>query len=219
MSNHASPADGPEAEHVAGGGAATSAGARGWRQALAIAGVLLPAVAVLGVLAFGFTREARYIASPLLGRPAPAFILPLLDGGVLRLEDLRGKVVVLNFWASWCPPCRAEARALEAVWRKHRDLGVVLVGANIQDQDADARAFVEEFAITYPNGVDRGSKIAIDYGVWGLPETFIIGREGRIIYKHVGGVAGETLAGKLEKVLRGVESPSEGRGDYRPVLR
>jgi cytochrome c biogenesis protein CcmG/thiol:disulfide interchange protein DsbE len=181
--------------------------------------IILPLLAVLGLLAYGFTREPRYIPTPLLAKAAPSFALPLFDGTVLRLEDLRGKVVFLNFWASWCPPCRAEARTLEAAWQEYKDQGVVFVGANIQDKEADARAFLEEFAITYPNGIDRGSKIAIDYGVWGLPETFIIDREGRIVYKHVGALDWHTLSGKLDEALRGVASASEGRGDYRPVQR
>lgn len=108
---------------------------------------------------------------------------------------------------------------LEAAWQRYKDQGVVFVGANIQDKEPDARAFLEEFAITYPNGIDRGSKIAIDYGVWGLPETFIIDREGRIVYKHVGALGWSTVTGKLDEALRGTVSASEGCGDYRSVQR
>lgn len=106
---------------------------------------------------------------------------------------------------------------LEAAWQKYKDADVVFVGANIQDQDASAREFLKEFGITYPNGVDRGSRIAIDYGVWGLPETFIIDRTGRITYKHVGAIAWPTLTSKLDEALQGVVSPSEGKGDYRSI--
>jgi cytochrome c biogenesis protein CcmG/thiol:disulfide interchange protein DsbE len=187
------------------------------RRVLLAAGVLLPVVAILVLLGYGFTREPKYIPSPLLAKPAPPFTLPLFEGGVLRLEDLRGKVVFLNFWASWCPPCRAEARTLEAAWQKYKAQDVVFVGVNIQDKEPDARGFLEEFGITYPNGIDRGSKTAIDYGVWGLPETFIIDREGRIAYKHVGALGWQTITSKLDEALRGVVSAAEGRGDYRPV--
>jgi cytochrome c biogenesis protein CcmG/thiol:disulfide interchange protein DsbE len=179
--------------------------------------VLVPGAAVLAALGYGVTREARYIPTPFLAKPAPAFALTLFDGTTLRLEDLRGKVVFLNFWASWCPPCRAEARTLEAAWQKYRGEGVVFVGASIQDNETDARAFLEEFGITYPNGIDRGSRIAISYGVWGLPETFIIDTRGRITYKHVGALGWATLTAKLDEALRGIVSASEGRGDYRPT--
>lgn len=188
-----------------------------WRRWIAVVGIMVPTAAVLALLAYGFTRDPKYIPTPLIARPATPFTLTLFDGTVLRLEDLRGKVIFLNFWASWCPPCRAEARPLEAAWQTYRDQGVVFVGVNIQDQEEAARAFLEEFGITYPNGMDPGGKIAIDYGVWGLPETFFIDPEGRITYKHVGALGWPTITAKLDEALRGVMSASEGRGDYRPV--
>ncbi|MGH7396711.1 MAG: TlpA family protein disulfide reductase [Candidatus Rokuibacteriota bacterium] len=189
------------------------------RRVVLTVAILVPAMAVLGLLAWGFTREAKFIPTPLLAKPAPTFSLTLFDGTVLRLEDLRGKVVFLNFWASWCPPCRAEARLLEAAWRGRRGQGVVFVGINIQDKEEAARRFLEEFDVTYPNGMDPGSKIAIDYGVWGLPETFIIDREGRVTYKHVGGIEVDTVVAKLDEALRGVVSTAEGQGEYQSVQR
>jgi cytochrome c biogenesis protein CcmG/thiol:disulfide interchange protein DsbE len=170
---------------------------------------------VLALLAYGFTTEPRYIPTPFLAKPAPSFTLTLFDGTVLRLDDLRGKVVFLNFWASWCPPCRAEARMLEAAWQKYKDQGVLFLGVNIQDQEESARAFIDEFGVTYPNGLDRGSRIAIDYGVWGLPETFFIDRDGRITYKHVGALGWTTITAKLDEARRGVVSAAEGRGEYQ----
>ncbi|MGH7386141.1 MAG: TlpA family protein disulfide reductase [Candidatus Rokuibacteriota bacterium] len=199
--------------HCWGGDAAMS------RRVVLTVAILVPAMAVLGLLAWGFTREAKFIPTPLLAKPAPTFSLTLFDGTVLRLEDLRGKVVFLNFWASWCPPCRAEARLLEAAWRGRRGQGVVFVGINIQDKEEAARRFLEEFDVTYPNGMDPGSKIAIDYGVWGLPETFIIDREGRVTYKHVGGIEVDTVVAKLDEALRGVVSTAEGQGEYQSVQR
>ena len=185
-----------------------------WKKLLVVFAVVVP---IIALLAFGFTREAREIPSPIIGRQAPEFSLTLFDGKTLNSTELRGKVVFLNFWASWCPPCRAEARMLEAAWQKYKDQEVVFVGANIQDQDANAREFLREFGVTYPNGVDRGSRIAIDYGVWGLPETFIIDRTGRITYKHVGGIGWPTLTARLDEALQGVASASEGKGDYRTI--
>jgi len=187
----------------------------GRRRLIVAAAILLPAAAFLGLLAYGLTTEPKYIVTPFIAKPAPLFTLPRFDGGSLRLEELRGKAVFLNFWASWCPPCRAEARALEAAWQKHKGEGVVFVGVNMQDKEPDARAFLEEFGITYPNVIDHGSRVAIDYGVWGLPETFFIDREGRITYKHVGALGWQTITTKLGEALQGVVSAAEGRGDYQ----
>lgn len=103
---------------------------------------------------------------------------------------------------------------LEAAWRTHRDQDVVFLGVNIQDKEDSARAFLDEFGVTYANGMDRGARIAIDYGVWGLPETFFIDPEGRITYKHVGALGRETVTAKLEQAKRGVVSAAEGRGEY-----
>ncbi|MBI4636672.1 MAG: redoxin domain-containing protein, partial [Candidatus Rokubacteria bacterium] len=88
-------------------------------------------------------------------------------------------------------------------------------GVNIQDKEESARAFLEEFGITYPNGLDRGSRIAIEYGVWGLPETFFIDRGGRITYKHVGALGWETITTKVEEAMQGMVSTTEGRGEYQ----
>ncbi|MGH7771237.1 MAG: TlpA family protein disulfide reductase [Candidatus Binatia bacterium] len=170
---------------------------------------------IVGLLAYGFTRDARYIRSPLIARRAPPFTLTLFDGRTVRLEDFRGKVVFLNFWASWCPPCRAEARTLEAAWQRYKDREVVFLGVNIQDREEDARLFLQEFGITYLNGRDASAKIAIGYGVWGLPETFFIDREGRITFKQVGALGLPIITAKLDESLQGIVSAKEGRGDYR----
>lgn len=179
--------------------------------------VVLVVGALAGLLAYGFTRDARYIRSPLMGRQAPPLALTLLDGETIRLEDLRGKAVFLNFWASWCPPCRAEARTLEEAWQRYKERDVVFLGVNIQDREEDARAFMQEFGITYLNGRDITGKIAIDYGVWGIPETFLIDRQGRITYKHAGALGIATITAKLEEALQGIVSAQEGRGEYRSV--
>lgn len=185
------------------------------RRLLVASAILLPAVAVLALLASGFGREPRYIESPMLGRTAPPFSLALFDGRRLRLEDLRGQVVFLNFWASWCPPCRAEAPALEAAWQRARAQGVVFLGISTQDEEDRARGFLDEFGITYPNGRDPGGRIAIDYGVWGLPEAFLIGPDGRITYKHIGTLGADLIAAKLDEARRGIVSIAQGRGEYQ----
>ena len=172
---------------------------------------------VVGLLAYGFTRDSRYIQSPLIAKRAPSLTLTLFDGKVIRLEDFRSKVVFLNFWASWCVPCRAEAKTLEAAWQKYKNRGVVFLGIDIQDKEEDAQAFMKEFGITYLNGRDASGKIAVDYGVWGIPESFFIDRQGQITYKHVGEIGAQTIAAKLDEALRGTVSVQEGKGEYRSV--
>lgn len=167
--------------------------------------------AVVGLLAYGFTTDPRKIPSTLVGGVAPDFEFRLLDGSVMRLSDYRGRVVFLNFWASWCPPCRAEAPLLEFTWRQVKDRGVIFLGVNIQDTEQGAQRFIEEFGITYPNGRDPQSRIAINYGVYGIPETFFIDREGRITYKHIGALGAEILGRKLVEASRGIVT-AEGRG-------
>ena len=186
----------------------------GWKRLLIIAFIVIPLV---WLLAYGFTRDPRYIYSPLIARQATPFRLTLFDGRTIGLEDLRGKAVFLNFWASWCPPCRAEARTLEAAWQKYKGQDVIFLGVNIQDRDEDARAFLKEFGITYLNGWDPTGRVAVDYGVWGIPETFFIDREGRITFKQVGALGMSTITAKTDEALRGIVSTEEGRGEYRSV--
>lgn len=185
-----------------------------WRKLVI---TLLAVIPLVWLLAYGFSRDPRYIPSPLVARPAPNFSLTLFDGKKLRLEELRGKTVFLNFWASWCPPCRAEAREIEAIWRRLKDKDVIFVGIDIQDKEQDARAFLKEFGITYPNGRDDSGKIAIDYGVWGIPETFFIDPQGRITYKHVGTLGEAIIVAKLNEAQRGIVSAKEGKGSYQPI--
>jgi len=171
----------------------------------------------VGLLAYGFTRDSRYIQSPLIAKQALSFTLTLFNGGTLTLKDLHGKAVLLNFWASWCVPCRAEARTLESAWQKYKDQGVVFLGVNIEDKEADARAFMKEFGITYLNGRDASGKIAVDYGVWGIPETFFIDPQRRITYKHAGEIRAPTIIAKLNEAVRGIVSAEEGKSDSRSV--
>lgn len=167
--------------------------------ALIAVAVSLPVVALL---AFGFTRNPRAIPSPLVGRPAPAFTLPLFDGAKLESVSLRGKILVVNFWASWCyPACYEEAPGLRRTWERYRGRGVVVIGVNIQDHAEPAREFLRRFGHTFPNGIDGTGRISIDFGVYGVPETFIVDRRGIIVGKYAGAVPEPWLAEHIERLL------------------
>ena len=160
-------------------------------------------VPVLVLLAYGFKTDPREIPSPLLGRPAAAFSLTTFAGSPLSLEDLRGKVVMLNFWASWCvPACYDEAPALERAWQAYRDKGVTVVGVDIQDKEEAARQFLSRFEHSFPNAPDSRGRVAVDYGVYGVPETFFIDRKGRVRFKHVGALTDDIARRHLDTLLK-----------------
>jgi cytochrome c biogenesis protein CcmG/thiol:disulfide interchange protein DsbE len=185
-----------------------------WRRLIITMLVIVP---ILGLLAYGFQRDARYITSPLMAKPAAPFSITLFDGRKLTLNDLHGKAVFLNFWASWCPPCREEAKDLEAAWLRVKDKNMVFIGVALQDTDENSQAFLKEFQVSYPNGKDDSGKIAVDYGTWGIPESFFIDPQGRITYKHVGGIRAALVVTKLDEALKGIVSAKEGQGDYQSV--
>ena len=170
-----------------------------WKKAL----IPLACVPLIILLAYGFRTDPKAIPSPLVEKAAPGFRIAIYDGDDLFLAGLKGKPVVLNFWASWCyPACYEEAPLLEATWRKYKEQGLMMVGVDIQDKEANAREFMGRFGFTFPNGPDPGSKISIDYGVYGVPETFFIDRQGRITYKHVGGLTPELIEEQVRAILK-----------------
>lgn len=133
---------------------------------------------------------------------APAFTLPGLDGDEpISLRDFRGKIVVLNVWASWCLPCRKEAPALQAAWEDYRAQGVQFLGSNYQDDRDAARGFVREFGITYPSVFDPSGRLAADYGFFGLPSTFVIDGSQRIRFQFTGYLTAPRLREALDEVL------------------
>ena len=131
---------------------------------------------------------------------APPFDLTLFNQESLSLADLDGKVVVLNFWASWCPPCRFEMPDFEAAWKEYRDEGVVFVGIAVSDSEEDARSFAEETGVTYPIGLDGEGVTSVAYEVTSLPTTVFIDREGRIARRLVN----RANMGALKIFLRGL---------------
>src|SRR6266542_2008492 len=135
---------------------------------------------VTGLLTLVAFRLYQAQAGQVSTGKAPDFTLALYDGNAFRLSEQRGKVVMIDFWASWCIPCREEARRLEALWQAYRDHGVGLVGIAYADTDKEARAFINEFGITYPNGPDLGTRIAQAYRIRGVPETFFVDKCGRV---------------------------------------
>ncbi|HEY7651415.1 MAG TPA: TlpA disulfide reductase family protein [Methylomirabilota bacterium] len=163
----------------------------------------LAVVPLLVLLGYGFRTDPREIPSPLLGKPASPFALTTFDGKPISLDSLRGQVVVVNFWASWCiPACYDEAPSLERAWQAYRDRGVVLVGVNIQDKEEPARRFLTQFGHTFPNAPDPSGRVSVDYGVYGVPETFFIDREGQVRFKKVGSVTDEIMKEHVEKLLK-----------------
>jgi cytochrome c biogenesis protein CcmG/thiol:disulfide interchange protein DsbE len=164
---------------------------------------LIPALGFVLLLATGFGRDPRELPSELVGKPAPAFSLPILGGdGRVDLASLRGQVVVVNFWASWCLACREEHPHLLAAWERYRERGVVLVGIDYQDTEDAALAYAAEMGGDWPLVTDPRSRTAIEYGVYGVPETFVIAPDGTITAKKVGAVTYDWLTTEIEAALR-----------------
>jgi cytochrome c biogenesis protein CcmG/thiol:disulfide interchange protein DsbE len=165
---------------------------------------------VLGVGWIAVSRVDNPIAgssappNPQVGFTAPGFTLDSLTGQPIALSDLRGKVVVLNLWASWCPPCRAEMPALNAIYQKLRDQGLVVLGVNTtyQDDETSARAAIRDWGLTFPIVFDRDGATSRQYRVQAMPTTFFIGRDGVIRDIVFGGPMSEALiASKIEKLI------------------
>ena len=151
-----------------------------WRIA-AMGASAVVVVAFLALMAWGIlNNESVTSRSGILrvGKPAPDFTLPLLDGGELALSQYQGRPVVINFWASWCPPCRAEMPDFQEMWEEMRGEDVVFVGIALGESERSARAFAETTGVTYPLGLDETGRISRDYRVTSLPTTVLIDREG-----------------------------------------
>jgi cytochrome c biogenesis protein CcmG/thiol:disulfide interchange protein DsbE len=157
---------------------------------------------LLGLLVWKIVNQDKNEARK--NHPAPAFSLPRLDtSGDLSLASLKGKAVVLNFWASWCAPCRDEAPALERAWDAYRKRGVVIVGVDQEDLTTDARTFARKYGMTYPLVHDGPGRLEGTYGLTGRPETFFINRNGKLVGPHViGRVSENQLAEGIHAAMR-----------------
>jgi cytochrome c biogenesis protein CcmG/thiol:disulfide interchange protein DsbE len=134
--------------------------------------------------------------------PAPDFDIPLYGSDVhFRLSDHRGQGVVINFWASWCHPCREEMPVLEEGWRTYKDRGIAFIGANVSDSEEKAAAFLREIGVTYPNGPDPGGEVSALYHLSGLPETFFVTPDGVVAQRVIGGVTAEGLSEAVDAIL------------------
>lgn len=153
-------------------------------------------LALLAIVAMGLRRAQQGTVQP--GDEIPDFTLTLFDGytyegkSQVSFAELRGKVVVINFWASWCKPCEQEAADMEAAWRSYQPGGqVVFLGADYVDTEPEARGYLQKFDITYPNGPDLGTKISQFFRIKGVPETYFIDQQGKLVYVQVGPFSSE----------------------------
>jgi len=170
------------------------------RKVALVVGLLL-LLGFLGVVAVNLQNPE---STDLAGRKAPDFTLTLFDQfeqDEISLSELRGQVVLVNFWASWCVECYKEADLLEEAWRDYRDDGVVFIGVDYLDTEKEGLAYMEKYNITYPSGPDIGDKISQDYAITGVPETFIIDKDGNIAHVQIGPISRAELYGLLDRLL------------------
>ena len=174
-----------------------------WR-ALALALLLLGGLWAWAARVPGSQAEAGRMPSPREGFPAPVFSLPSLDGSPVALADQRGSVVIVNVWASWCGPCRAEMPAIQEIYQARREAGlqVLAVNSTVQDSAAKARAFVQEIGVSLPVLLDEAGEVTSLYRVRALPTTFVIDRKGVIRTVIFGGpVSATVLQTKVDELL------------------
>lgn len=157
---------------------------------MAIGGALL-----LGALALALIPPAE------ANEQAPNFTAPALDGSTLTLADYRGKTVILNFWASWCPPCRAEMPGLYQYYREHQDEGLVMIAVNVGESRDIAEAFIQENGFDFPVALDPYSEVADQFGISSLPVTVVIGQDGEIKYQHLGLITRDVLDPQVRPLL------------------
>ena len=194
------------------------------RRAIAFGGIIVVVIGLLVLLGVGLANRAPATGRSgftRIGKPAPEFSLSLFEGRKVDLVGYRGKPIVINFWASWCVPCKVEAPILEGLWQTYRGQDVQFIGVDIQDSEADALDFLRDYGVTYPNGPDTDGRITVDYGVIGIPVTFFINRQGIVERRWVGAVS-ETRTTQWVRELVAGEAPTgeveaENLEDFRTL--
>ena len=163
---------------------AASAGGKAARPRWGVVVTWIFVLGLLGILGFGLMRSQQ---GPIgIGAQVPDLSLTTFEGETIDLAGQRGNVVVINFWASWCKPCEEEAAALEQAWRDYREQGVVFLGVNYVDTRPEALTYLERFGITYPNGPDLGTRISQAFRIRGVPETYVVDRQGVVASVMIG---------------------------------
>jgi cytochrome c biogenesis protein CcmG, thiol:disulfide interchange protein DsbE len=189
-----------------------------WKRSII---AMFAAVPLIALFAYGFTRDPAAIPSPLPGRDAPSFALEVFApgeapiarpvGDTIRLADLAGKVTVVNFWASWCLACRDEHTALSETARQYAGQPAQFVGILYNDRPTFGSRWIADMGgQSYPSVTDAGSRTAIDFGLYGVPETFIIDPTGRIAYKHIGPISASVLRQWIDSLM---PAPTAQAGD------
>lgn len=174
--------------------------------ALVIGGLII--VILVGIMAINLQK---FESVDLQSQKAPEFTLPLFDmfpQENIALTDLRGQVVVVNFWASWCVECYKEAELLEQAWQDYKNQGVVFIGVDHLDTEKEALKYMAQYGITYPSGPDMGDKISQAYGITGVPETFFIDKDGNIAHVQIGPIERPALYNLLDKLVAQQEQGS-----------
>ncbi len=172
--------------------------------AILILAILISLFAIF--LATGLANKASATGrsgEQLIGRKAPEFLADSINGKPVSLSNYPESPIILNFWASWCPPCRDETPHFEKIWRLYKEKDVVVIGINVQDDLNSANEYISEFDVTFINGMDKNGRIMVDYGVTGLPVTFFLDREGMIIGRWVGSIGASSLESRVEALENG----------------
>jgi cytochrome c biogenesis protein CcmG/thiol:disulfide interchange protein DsbE len=188
-----------------------STSSTGRTLALVIGGLVI--VVIVGIMAINLQN---FESVDLQSQKAPEFTLPLFDmfpEENIALTDLRGQVVVINFWASWCVECYKEAELLEQAWQDYKNQGVIFIGVDHLDTEKEALKYMAQYGITYPSGPDMGDKISQAYGITGVPETFFIDKNGNIAHVQIGPIERPGLYSLLDELVSQEQEQAQAQGN------